>query len=236
MKKEEMKKVCTKCKKEKSLDDFSNRKNCTGKVIKHSICRECLKLKVQKYRKENKEQCLLYDKNRYKKSQEFKKENSKNWYINNKNKRENWSKENSEKLKIYRKEYYKNNREKLLKQNREISDNRRLNDPLYKLKYNIRNMIGLALRKRGYTKRSKTQNILGCTFEEFKTYIEGKFENWMNWQNHGKYNGQLNFGWDIDHIIPLSSAKTENELTQLNHYTNLQPLCSKINRDIKRGK
>ena len=57
----------------------------------------------------------------------------------------------------------------------------------------------------------------------------------MNFDNYGKYNGEFNFGWDIDHIIPTSSAKTEEEIIKLNHYTNLKPLCSKINRDIKRN-
>jgi hypothetical protein len=58
----------------------------------------------------------------------------------------------------------------------------------------------------------------------------------MTWDNYGLYNGELNYGWDIDHIIPLSSGKTEDDLINLNHYTNLQPLCSKINRDIKKNK
>ena len=57
----------------------------------------------------------------------------------------------------------------------------------------------------------------------------------MNWGNKGLYNGKLNYGWDIDHRIPLSLAKTEEDVIRLNHYTNLQPLCSKINRDIKRN-
>ena len=30
--------------------------------------------------------------------------------------------------------------------------------------------------------------------------------------------------WHIDHIIPISLAKDENEMVKLNHYTNLQPL------------
>ena len=58
----------------------------------------------------------------------------------------------------------------------------------------------------------------------------------MTWENKGLYNGELNHGWDIDHIIPLSTALTEEDLVKLNHYTNLQPLCSKVNRDIKRDK
>ena len=56
----------------------------------------------------------------------------------------------------------------------------------------------------------------------------------MTWYNRGMYNGEFDYGWDIDHIIPVSSATTKEEINKLNHYTNLQPLCSKINRDIKR--
>ena len=57
----------------------------------------------------------------------------------------------------------------------------------------------------------------------------------MSWDNHGLYNGQQCYGWDIDHIIPVSSANTEEDVIRLNHYTNLQPLCSHINRDIKKN-
>ena len=69
-----------------------------------------------------------------------------------------------------------------------------------------------------------------------KLYLESKFEPWMNWENRGLYNGEFNHGWDIDHIIPISSAETEEDLIKLNHYTNLQPLCSKVNRNIKKNK
>lgn len=59
----------------------------------------------------------------------------------------------------------------------------------------------------------------------------------MNWENYGnpkdgKY--ELNKTWDLDHIIPICSAKTNEDIIRLNHYTNFQPLCSYVNRYIKR--
>jgi hypothetical protein len=110
-----------------------------------------------------------------------------------------------------------------------------LNDKLFKLKENIRKDVNQSFSRSGYTKKSRTHEILGCSFEELKLYLESKFQPWMNWDNHGLYNGTEGYGWDIDHVIPLSSAKTEEELIKLNHYTNLQPLCSHINRNVKRA-
>ena len=90
-----------------------------------------------------------------------------------------------------------------------------------------------SIKRKGYSKKTRTYEILGCSFEDFKLYLESKFESWMTWEIHGKYNGEFNYGWDIDHIIPIDSALNEEDLIKLNHYSNLQPLCSKINRDIK---
>ena len=59
----------------------------------------------------------------------------------------------------------------------------------------------------------------------------------MNWENYGTPKDGIiapNKSWDIDHIKPLSSFKTEQELLKLNHYTNLRPLCSHYNRFVKR--
>ena len=60
------------------------------------------------------------------------------------------------------------------------------------------------------------------------------WEDWMNWDNYGIYNGEENCGWDLDHIIPLSSAKCEEDIIRLNHHSNIQPLCSYVNRHVKR--
>jgi hypothetical protein len=114
--------------------------------------------------------------------------------------------------------------------------NKILTNPFYKLKYNICRIIRETLNGKGYTKKSKTYNILGCTFEEFKTHIESQWEEWMNWDNYGKYNGEERYGWDLDHIIPLSSGKCEEDIIRLNHHSNIQPLCSYINRNVKKDK
>jgi len=85
-------------------------------------------------------------------------------------------------------------------------------------------------------KTCRTTEILGCSFEEFKTHLENQFEPWMNWENKGLYNKTRDYGWDIDHIIPISTANTTEDIIRLNHYTNLRPLCSYVNRNIKKDK
>ena len=111
----------------------------------------------------------------------------------------------------------------------EYRKNKRKNDILFKLKDNIRCIIRFSYVSKGYKKNSKTFEILGCSYEEFRVYIESKFEPWMTWDNHGCYTGEYNETWQYDHIIPISSALTEGEIIKLNHYTNFQPLCSRIN-------
>lgn len=108
-------------------------------------------------------------------------------------------------------------------------------DPLYKLRISYSRRINKSI-KRFNVKNIHFLNNLGCSLEDLRIYIESKFETWMTWDNYGKYNGELNYGWDIDHIIPISSAKTEEEFHEMCHYKNLQPLCSRINRDIKKNK
>lgn len=141
--------------------------------------------------------------------------------------------ENAEKIAEYRKEYRIKNKEVLRINKRNYEKKKRNADPLYKLKSNIRVAITCALRKKGFSKRSRTYEILGCSFEDFKLYVESLWEPWMTWENYGLYNGEPNYGWDIDHIIPQSSAEIEEDVIKLNHHTNLRPLCSYYNRVIK---
>ena len=144
---------------------------------------------------------------------------------------------NKKKLCNYRRNYYIDNKEKVNKESVKRVNAKKARDCVFKLKCNIRGLINSSIKLSGYRKNSKTQNMLGCSFDEFKIYLESKFEPWMNWSNYGNWNGypkEINSAWDIDHILPMSSAKTEEDVIRLNHYTNFQPLCSYTNRHIKR--
>lgn len=208
-------KICAKCKENKTEDFYY--KASTTKDKLDVYCKVCRKSK------------------------------SKNFFINNEDYMTNYNNQNKEILSQYYSSRYEENKESILQQRKEYSKNNRdiINknyrkryneDPLYKLQDLIRSSINHSFRNKGYTKNSKSYQILGCSWEEVKLYLENKFESWMTWEIQGLYNGTFNYGWDIDHIIPISSAKTEEELLKLNHFSNLQPLCSKINRDIKKDK
>ena len=145
-----------------------------------------------------------------------------------------YAKDNKQNIKTNQSIWRENNKIRLQTKRNEYNKNKRLVDELFKLSSNIRTLIGKAIRAKGYSKTKKTTEILGCSLEEFKAYLEANFEPWMNWDNYGKYNGELNYGWDIDHIKPLAMAANESELLELNKYINLQPLCSYTNRVIKK--
>jgi hypothetical protein len=185
-----------------------------------SICKICWSKDRKAYYQKNKEDII-------KKQLEN--------YHNDKSKAIKRYNDNKDKFSEKNAKYYLNNKETINRKKQERHRVRMIEEPLYKLTYNIRRNIKSSLKAHNYTKSSKTHQLLGCSFDEFKTHIESKFEPWMNWDNYGKYNGELNYGWDFDHIIPLSSAKSEKEMVGLLHFSNVQPLCSKINRDIKKA-
>lgn len=215
-------KKCIRCNIEKPISEMISKKS--SKDGHGSICKKCSKIYQKEYKLKNEEKL---------------KENYKIFYETNKErikeeKKESYSKYRKERL-SQKKIYSKNNREKINKYKIRYFKNRKFTDPVFKLSCDIRVVVGRCLKNKGFVKSKKTEEILGCSFEQFKTYIESKFEAWMTWENHGLYNGTLNYGWDIDHIIPLASANTEEDILKLCHYTNLQPLCSYVNRYIKRN-
>jgi hypothetical protein len=126
-------------------------------------------------------------------------------------------------IKQNQKIYYKINKEKLKEYSKNYQKQRKKIDPLYKFNYLIRSNISKCFKrgKNQFHKDAKTEIILGCKIEEFIAYIQSRFIKGMTLENHGK--------WHLDHIIPISSANTKEEIIKLCHYTNYQPLWAEEN-------
>ena len=97
------------------------------------------------------------------------------------------------------------------------------NNPIFKLTCIVRSRVITFIKSHNVNKTNQTFKIVVCSPEFLKEHLEKQFTEGMSWDNHGVY------GWHIDHIIPLSSAKTEEEVYKLCHYTNLQPLWANDN-------
>ena len=217
-------KICKKCLIEKNYSEFYIEKK--SKDGFRNLCKLCASLYIKNIDKYHRRDIV-------KKSYYKNLENKKEYYQKNiekiKDKRKKRYKENKELEKDRMVKYSKKNREKLNKYKREYNKKRESIDYLFKLRRILRNLVKISFKNKGYSKGSKTQEILGCPFDEFKMYLESKFEPWMTWDNHGKYTGSYNQTWQLDHIIPISIGSSEIDIIKLNYYLNLQPLCSKKN-------
>ena len=97
-------------------------------------------------------------------------------------------------------------------------------DDFFRFTVKLRNKLMLRMkRKKLGSKESGFYDIIGLRPSELREYISSKFKEGMTWENYGWDT------WHIDHIIPLSTAKTKEEYCKLWHYTNLQPLWKEEN-------
>lgn len=138
-----------------------------------------------------------------------------------------------DRMKAYRKAYYQKNKDAVDAKNREYAKanpevrKRALRkcwlnmSDLTKFGHRVRNLIKESFRSRGFRKSGKSASILGCDVEFFRSWIASQFLPGMSYENHGV--------WHIDHYIPISFAKTEEEVIILNHYSNLRPIWGRDN-------
>jgi len=217
-----MEKKCTKCGEVKSLDNFGRHKGHNDG--KRSHCKLCIKNHNKEYYLQNKEQISLqgykYRKENKGKIKGFHEE----YYKNNKDKIKNRSRKyyngNKEKVLEYQKQYGKNNRNTINIWTRKYKKSRKITDPLYKLKFNIGTNIRTALTNKGYTKNTKTFNILKCDYDFFMKWLNGLASNGYTYGI-----GDLH----LDHVVPISLAQTEDEILLLSHYSNYQLLSADEN-------
>lgn len=128
---------------------------------------------------------------------------------------------NHEKQKEVKNTWKKNNPELVRAINNAWEKNKRKEDKFWACKKALRTRFLGALS--GRKKSNSTLKLVGKdSWEEFKLYVELHWKEGMSWYNYGSAKDC----WVIDHIKPLASAKTLEELEKLQHYTNLQPLWS----------
>lgn len=225
-------KICIWCQTEKNIDGFKeNRnvcKNCRNeqkrnqrKIKNYPITTNpikiCTKCKIEKLINQFHKNKLNVD-GLCELCKECRKSNTNKFY-----------KKHRDSIKKRTNDYYKQNKEKVRESRKEYASNRSKNDLLYKLSRRLRNRLYYALKKNEWKKNTHFSEYIGCSLEELKQHLESQFESGMTWDNYGKI-------WDIDHIIPLSNAYNDEMMYKLCHYKNLRPLCSIINRTIKKDR
>jgi hypothetical protein len=215
-------KVCSRCKVSKEDINFFKDKN--KKDGMESCCKECKKNNIN-LEKQNLYNIEYYTKNKEKinnySNLNYNKEERKKYYQKNKNKI-------LEKNKVYSNDYYNTNKDKIKQYYLNNKDKIKQRQLVYinkQYEENLEFKITMILRSRFYLaliKGKKIKSILeliGCSIEELKLYLEQQFQPEMTWENHGEI-------WEIDHIIGCCNfdlTKLE-EQKQCFHYINLQPL------------
>lgn len=125
---------------------------------------------------------------------------------------------------LYDKEYYlKNKSKRILYQKYYYKKAIRQNNVQFRLRRNLRTKLRQYIKSKNETIHAL--ELVGCSIEYLKSYIEKQFQPGMVWENWSYY------GWHIDHIIPLSkfNLTDSKQIKEAFHYTNLQPLWAKEN-------
>lgn len=164
------------------------------------------------------------DKRYYEKHREKLLAKQKDYYENNKDKVVEYRKlpEVKQKKRQQDRNYGMMNREKINEYQKTYQKTRRQNDTLFALTGSYRSLVRMGYKNK-YSSDSTTQELLGCDWQTFYDHIKSLWEPWMNDDNYGQYIIGEERRWNIDHIISLASAQTEEERRKLFHYTNCRP-------------
>jgi hypothetical protein len=224
-------KECKTCKEIKELDSFTKDKLSKGgykQSCKLCIAKACRERRVSnpkarreyeaKWRAKNVDKCKSGTYKWREKNPEQWSNYRKKYYQNNKEKIAEQSKATYEK---YKQKYNENNRRyqkdnhKLLMQKRK---ERIESNPLLQFKERIRCLVKNSFYRLKHNKTKRVSEVIGADWEIVKEHFVSQFKDGMTWEAF--IAGEIH----VDHIQPLASAKTEEELIALCHYTNLQPL------------
>jgi hypothetical protein len=188
--------------------------------------REWKRKNKESIRGKTNESARLYRARKKAENQELWKQKKADEYQKYKAKASDRQKEYYQKNKDAIRKYQESYREQHRKEIRELALSYYYNgktDPVFYLKRRARGTIRDSFQRRKYQKSKHTEELTGLSSIELCQYLLTTFKN-----NYGR-------DWDgkepvhIDHIIPLATAKSEEDVIRLCHYSNLQLLTAQDN-------
>ena len=204
-------KFCNGCTAEKPLAEYRLHQ---GRP--YYVCKSCERIVERKKREANPEKYRAIQARSTENNRESKKARQRKKYAENREMYVQKSREKTARNKALGKPARQASKEYM----RAYQKQKIIKDPLYKLAKNLRSRAYHALRSQGFKKTQKMDQYLGCSPTQFRDHLESLFKSGMTWSNYGYGNDK----WNIDHIIPISLARNEEELYRLFHYENCQPL------------
>lgn len=206
------------CKECKKLSDKKYRESNLEKVRAYD-----------KFRNErDKEKRKISKKEYYEKNKEYLLNKNKENKIKNKeyydSKKHEYNEKYKPKKKIKDKEYREKNIEKIREYKRLYFKEKYNTDIEFNILFKLRRRVWVALKNADTKKNEPIKKLLGCSVLFLKEYLQQQFKPGMSWENYGE--------WEIDHIIPCAAFDLKDEMHQKEcfHYSNLQPLWKNENR------
>lgn len=149
-----------------------------------------------------------------------------------------WSNNHKEHQQVLSKESYEKNKKKIRAREQE----RRKNDPEFRIRRDVSRVVNLSLKKENGSKNNMSVTKF-LDMEKIKEHLESLFEPWMNWKNQKPYNPKTwddndpsTWVWHIDHIIPQldlpfseMSHDPESNFQKCWALSNIRPLSAKQN-------
>lgn len=140
------------------------------------------------------------------------------WYKKNPEKHLINCRKSSRCYKLKHPEYIKQWNIKNKKRLQESQKKRWKQDPSFRIKMICRHRVWKALKNAKIKKSDKTIELLGCSWNFYKSYLESLFLPLMGWNNISE--------WQIDHIRPLASFNLliKQERFKAFHWSNTRPI------------
>lgn len=174
--------------------------------------KEEIKKRQREYYNKNKEKLREYQNKWYEEHKEEYRKKHSDYYFKSKDKIKAYREKNKEHIKTWSRE---NQRQKMQ------------NDEIYRFATRVRGCLNKSFKRKNATKSKHSEELLGCSVPFFQKHLYKTF-----YEKYGyEYDGIEKV--HIDHIIPLATAKTVEDVEKLCHYTNLQLLRAEDN--LKKG-